>query len=116
MDGYGLTILYYILIMFLFLFLVQGYKCCATGKGKSFAKTEIEKLDFSTLTCREAVNEIVRILHQCHEDAKDTKDFEVEISWICPESNNQHCLIPEDLLREAEGKAKATILAAMDYD
>ena len=68
------------------------------------------------MSCREAVLELVRILHQCHEDAKDTKDFEVEISWICPESNNQHCLIPAELLREAEEKAKAVILASMDYD
>lgn len=68
------------------------------------------------MSCRDAVLELVRILHQCHEDAKDTKDFEVEVSWICPESGNLHCQVPEELLREAEEKAKAAILAAMDYD
>lgn len=101
------------IISFLFL---QGYKCCATGKSKSFAKTELEKLDLSSLTCREAVFEIVRILHQCHEDSKDTKDFEVEVSWVGPESSFQHQLVPENLLNEAVEKAKDVILASMDYN
>lgn len=70
----------------------------------------------SSLTCRQAVNEIVRILFQCHEDAKDSKEFEVEVSWIGPESGNQHQLVPQDILKEAIEKAKAVILASMDYD
>lgn len=70
----------------------------------------------ASLTCRQAVNEVVRILYQCHEDAKDSKDFEVEVSWIGPESGNQHCLVPQDVMKEAIEKAKEVILAAMDYD
>lgn len=76
----------------------------------------MEKLDLSSLTCREAVHEIVRILYQCHEDSKDTKDFEVEVSWIGPESGNEHRFVPEELMEEAVEKAKAVILASMDYD
>lgn len=94
----------------------QGYKACATGKGKGFAKTEIEKLNLSTMSCREAVHEIVRILYQCHEDSKDNKDFEVEVTWIGPETNNLHQSVPEDLLNEAIEKAKSVILASMDYE
>ena len=94
----------------------QGYKACATGKGKAFAKTEIEKLDLSALSCREAVFETVRILYQCHEDSKDNKDFEVEVTWIAPETGNMHQLVPEALLNEAIEKAKSVILAAMDYE
>lgn len=35
-------------------------------------------------------------LHLCHEEFKD-KRFEIEISWICPETNFQHQMIPKDL-------------------
>ncbi|KAG1183571.1 hypothetical protein G6F35_015310 [Rhizopus arrhizus] len=38
-----------------------GYRGCAVGKGKSVAKTEIEKLDLENMTVREAVNEITRM-------------------------------------------------------
>lgn len=70
----------------------------------------------TNLSCRDAVFEVVRILHQCHEDSKDTKDFEVEVSWIGPESSNEHRFVPDELLDEAVEKAKAVILASMDYD
>lgn len=40
---------------------VQGYHGCAVGKGKSVAKTEIEKLKLEEMTVREAVNEITRM-------------------------------------------------------
>lgn len=32
-----------------------GYRGCATGKGRQMAKTEIEKLDLESLTCREVL-------------------------------------------------------------
>ena len=73
-------------------------------------------MDLPSLTCRQAVFEVVRILHQCHEDSKDAKDFEVEISWIGPESGNQHQFVPQEIVDEAVEKAKAVILASMDYD
>jgi len=37
----------------------QGYYGCAFGKGKTIARTEIEKL--GKITCRKAVNELVRM-------------------------------------------------------
>lgn len=39
----------------------KGYRGCAVGKGKSVAKTEIEKLDLDNMTVREAVNHITRM-------------------------------------------------------
>jgi riboflavin synthase len=44
-------------------------------------------------------------IHVVHDDAKD-KEFELEISWICDESNKKHKLIPLDLLEEANRLAK----------
>ena len=35
-------------------------------------------------------------IFKVHDDAKD-KDFELEISWIGPESNGRHEMVPEDL-------------------
>jgi len=83
-----------------------GYFGCAIGKGARAAKTEIEKLKLSELTTREAVIEAARIIYQIHDDVKD-KPFELEISWICPESNNQHQMVPADLKAHAEERAKA---------
>ncbi|KAJ2836390.1 putative proteasome subunit alpha type-7 [Coemansia erecta] len=77
-----------------------GYRGCAAGKGKQAAKTEIEKLNLEELTVREAVKEAARIIYAAHDDAKD-KLFELELSWICEESNNLHTHVPQDVLDEA---------------
>lgn len=84
-----------------------GYHGCAVGKGKQLAKTEIEKLKLGEITCREAIKEAARIIYTVHDDVKD-KEFELELSWICDESNNIHQYVPEDLAREAEEAAKAS--------
>ena len=44
-----------------------------------------------------------------HEDAAKDKDFELEMSWICAESNFRHVPVPADLLKEAEEKARAAL-------
>jgi hypothetical protein len=94
----------------------HAYSICYQARGA--AKTEIEKLKLSELTARQAVFEVARMyvsshnaahkiqkkkrgsplvpranpelsIHLVHDEIKD-KDFELEMSWICPESNNQH--------------------------
>ncbi|KAJ3371397.1 hypothetical protein GGF31_003321 [Allomyces arbusculus] len=85
-----------------------GYRGVAIGKGKQVAKTEIEKLKLDELTCREAVKEAARILHLVHDEAKD-KDFELELSWVCAESNNKHAMVPADLAQEANAFAQAAL-------
>ena len=40
---------------------VYGYKGNAVGKGKQLAKTQLEKLDFSTLTLAQAVKEAAKM-------------------------------------------------------
>ncbi|KAI7863234.1 nucleophile aminohydrolase [Spinellus fusiger] len=90
-----------------------GYRGCAVGKGKSVAKTEIEKLKLEELTVREAVNEITRIIYTCHDDAKD-KEFELELSWICPESRYKHQFVPKEMKEEAERLAKESLDEEME--
>lgn len=87
-----------------------GYNGCAIGKGRQLAKTEIEKLDLGKdgLTVKEAVQHAANIIYKCHDDAKD-KDFELELSWICPESKNRHQYVPADIVAEAGRKAKEAL-------
>jgi 20S proteasome subunit alpha 7 len=39
----------------------KGYNATAVGKGSQVAKTELEKLDFKTITCAEAVKHAARM-------------------------------------------------------
>lgn len=109
--------------------LVFKYKGTAIGKARQSAKTEIEKLAdlpgakmevegeakekmhsvHPTLSCKEALFHVAKILHKVHSETD--KDFELEVSWICAESNYQHAPAPKDLVKEAEQKAKDAIEA-----
>lgn len=59
-----------------------GYHACATGKGRQLAKNELEKLDFATLSTKDAIAAAARIIHTVHDESKD-KDFELEIGFFC---------------------------------
>jgi 20S proteasome subunit alpha 7 len=87
------------------------YHAAAIGKHRQTAKTELEKIDFETITCREAVKIVAEIIYKLHNDIKD-KDFELELSWVCDESNKRHVMVPKDIRAEAielalEAKKKA---------
>jgi 20S proteasome subunit alpha 7 len=86
----------------------------AVGKNKNAAKSALEKLDLTTLTCREAVVEIAKMLYAQHDPAKD-KPLEIELSWVCDDTGRLHKLVPPELLAEAEAAAKAA-REAMDED
>ncbi|KAK6120423.1 hypothetical protein DH2020_045837 [Rehmannia glutinosa] len=90
------------------------YFGAAIGKGRQAAKTEIEKLMLSEMTCRQGVVEVAKIIYGVHDEAKD-KAFELEMSWVCDESNRQHQKVPDELLEEAKSAAKAA-LEEMDAD
>lgn len=79
------------------------------------AKTELEKIDFKKITCREAIKEVARMyvplffslfssasaqesflsIYKFHDDIKE-KDFEVELSWVSEESGRSasYCIAP----------------------
>lgn len=82
-----------------------GYYYIAAGKAKQAAKAELEKLNSSTMTCRELVKEAARIIYVVHDEVKD-KSFRLELSWIGEFSNGEHQLVPEDVYKEAEQYAK----------
>lgn len=85
---------------------VYKYFACAVGKNKQGAKTELEKINFAEVTCREAVTKIAEIIYKLHDDVKD-KDFELEMSWVCDESNRKHVMVPADVRDEAKKAAEA---------
>jgi len=84
------------------------YSGSAIGKGRQYAKTELEKLNLGELTCREAVVEVAKIIYGSHDETKD-KAFELEMSWVCDESDRQHVRVPKDLQETAEAAAKAAL-------
>jgi len=84
----------------------------AVGKGSQAARVQLEKLNFDTITCKEAVVKIAEIIYQLHDEVKD-KPFELELSWVCDQSNKKHQFVPKDLLKEA---VAAGIKAAEDDD
>jgi 20S proteasome subunit alpha 7 len=89
------------------------YFAIASGKHATAAKSELEKLPLRTITCREAVTEIAKIIYQLHDDNKD-KEFELQMSWVCDESRQRHVRVPEDVVEGAikvalEYKRKAEI-------
>lgn len=85
-----------------------GYHGAAVGKGRQLAKTELEKLKLADLTAREAIYEAAKIIYLVHEDAKE-REFELEMTWISDETKGLHLPVPDDLLKDADAKAKAAL-------
>ncbi|KAG0151088.1 hypothetical protein CROQUDRAFT_651609 [Cronartium quercuum f. sp. fusiforme G11] len=91
-----------------------GYRGCAIGKGRTLARTEIEKLKLEEMTVREAVDEAARIIHMVHDEVKD-KDFELEISWVsASETKGRYLAVPKDIIDSAEAKAKEALSSEME--
>jgi 20S proteasome subunit alpha 7 len=121
-----------------------SYYGVAAGKGKQPAKTELEKLNLhrsstdtttgiSTTTSSssgsgaattvvkttiDAVNYIAKILMLLHNENKDNagKTLEMEFSWICPDSNNEHVAVPKDIVSSAKMWAQEQLDADNDDD
>ncbi|MES1915241.1 MAG: hypothetical protein MHM6MM_007217 [Cercozoa sp. M6MM] len=89
------------------------YFATAVGKHKQAAKTQLEKIDFSTITCAEAVKLVAAIIYKNHDDVKDRK-FELELSWVCDASNKLHVQVPQEVYDQAVREAEAAKAAAAD--
>lgn len=85
-----------------------GYNACAAGRGVRNAKNELEKLNLASLSIIEAVKEAARIIYDVHNDAKD-KEFELEMSWICKQSDWKHAFVPQELLSSAISHAESCL-------
>lgn len=86
--------------------LVQKWMGRALGKGRQLANTELEKLDLSNLTCKDALFHAARILNKCHDESKK---IELEMNWITAENNYVHAVVPQAQIKEADEKAKKAL-------
>mmetsp|Transcript_5709 Transcript_5709/g.10052 ORF Transcript_5709/g.10052 Transcript_5709/m.10052 type:complete len:257 (-) Transcript_5709:1012-1782(-) len=85
---------------------VYRYNACALGKGRQAGRTELEKLEFDKLTCREAVKELAKVIVvNCREEGKD-KQYDLEMIWVCDESNKKAQMVPKSIVTEAHEYAK----------
>ena len=87
----------------------------AIGKGKNGAKSQLEKLDLTTLTCRDALKEIAKMIYTCYDESKD-KPFILEMAWLCEETKFEYQLVPQDLIDAAETWAKKELEEDDDDD
>jgi len=92
-----------------------GYHGCAVGKAKQSAKTEIEKLKLTNMSTRDLIKEAAKIIYLVHDELKD-KNFELELSWVCAETEGKHQRVPENVFNEAEKCAKQAMEAESDSD
>jgi len=93
----------------------HGYKGCAIGKAKQAAKTEMEKLAISSLSCKELVREAAKIIYVVHDEVKD-KAFELELSWVGKHTDGYHVRVPDDIFADAEKFAKDSLAEESDSD
>jgi 20S proteasome subunit alpha 7 len=84
-----------------------GYTACAVGKGRQSAKNELEKLKTAaaTMSMRDALGHVARILVKCHDESKD-KDVEFEFGWVGTETNNKFDFVRDDLRDEVLTRAR----------
>ncbi|GMI14599.1 hypothetical protein TrLO_g7155 [Triparma laevis f. longispina] len=94
---------------------VFKYYGCAAGKGRQGAKTEIEKLDLSTLTVAQGIKEAARIITMLRDDGKD-KPMELEISTLTASNNYVHKPCTSAEIAEAEKWAKEQIEEEEDME
>lgn len=71
------------------------YYGCANGRGKQTARSEIEKEEFLSLTCEEALPKIAKILLTSTEETKD-KTRELEFSVVSDDTNHEHKFLSVD--------------------
>lgn len=90
-----------------------GYFGSAIGKGNELAKTEIEKLNLSEMSAREAAKAVTEIIYRVNDEQKK---FELELSWICEESGNVHQFVPEDFKNECIAAAQKALESDDDDD
>lgn len=91
------------------------YFAIAAGKHKQGANTELEKINFETITCKDAVALIAQILYKVHDDVKD-KPFEYEVLWLNKDNGYKLQAPPADLVKKAVEDAKAEKLKQLMDD
>ena len=91
---------------------VHRFYGTAVGKHRQSAKTEIEKLKLSELTCLQALPELAKMFISQRDDQKP---HEIEMGWLCEATGFKFEHVPTELVLAAEATAK-TLLDEADMD
>ncbi len=84
--------------------LSKRHACCV-GRHKQSAKTELEKIDFTTVKAQDAVNIIAMIFYKLHDDVKE-KEFEIEMVWQTDDTQHKVQAVPSAVINTAAQEAK----------
>ena len=77
-----------------------GYFACCFGKNSNLARAKLQETDWSSLTVREAIDKVADIIRSLHES--QNKKWEIELLWICEESQNKPQRVPEDVFKASQ--------------
>ncbi|KAK2195076.1 bifunctional Proteasome alpha-subunit [Babesia duncani] len=80
------------------------YEGMAIGKGKHVAKTELEKISLKEKTCRDCLEDLCLLIMQSRDDEYKTND--IQLAWICPDSNNKFQFVPNELVQQVKQSAE----------
>lgn len=94
---------------------LHRYYAIAVGRHKQGARTELEKIKFDQITCKQAVELIAMIMYKLHDDVKD-KDFELELTWQTEATQFKVQHVPRDIRDSAVTVAKAAKERALMAD
>jgi len=65
---------------------VAGWNACAQGKSKQQARTSLEKLDFSTVTVKEGIRHLIKIILKENMEDANTSKIKIQVSYISNDS------------------------------
>jgi 20S proteasome subunit alpha 7 len=92
-----------------------GYRAVAVGKHRQGARTELEKIDFSSITVKDALQLIAMVLYKLHDDVRD-KPFELEVVWQTKDTGYKVEAVAAELRDAATTAAKEAKARALMAD
>lgn len=85
----------------------------ALGKGKQIAKTEIERLKLSELTCEDALIHVAKAMHKVHEETRDIS-IDLEVAWISETSHFKFKMLDSNVVKHVYNDAVHQLEASED--
>ena len=86
----------------------HSYRADACGKGRQGVRTDLERLDFSSLSCEDAIGEIAKLMVKA-KDESSRRETEVEMAMISESTGKQFQRVPDGIVKRAMEEAEAAI-------
>eukprot|EP00388_Colpodella_angusta_P006035 GDKJ01018192.1.p1 GENE.GDKJ01018192.1~~GDKJ01018192.1.p1 ORF type:complete len:248 (+),score=65.35 GDKJ01018192.1:13-756(+) len=78
------------------------------GKSRAASRTLLEKDNFRDVSCQEAVSKLAKIVQKVHDQNSESR-HEVEMAWICPQSEMKVAHVPQEMVNAAVEAAQEEI-------